>query len=92
MLDVLLHTHRELDVVTFVNRVGVALFREAHALLAQAEDAKGRVVGKGVDAAAGGINQHRRGAVNHIARGDLSVARLQEIFFSNGVSTGATRR
>ncbi len=34
-----------------------------------------------MNAAAGGIHQHRRRSVDHIARGHLLVARLQEVFF-----------
>ena len=56
--DVLLHAIRESDVVAFVDGVGIALLREAHALLAQTENAQRRIVGKGVHAAAGGVHQH----------------------------------
>ncbi|MNP05501.1 hypothetical protein D3C76_974560 [compost metagenome] len=56
--DVFLHAVREFDVVAFVDGVSGAFFREAHALLAQAEYAQRRIVGKGMNAAAGGVHQH----------------------------------
>lgn len=34
-------------------------------------------------AAAGGVDQHGGGAVNHITRGNLFVTRLQEVFFGD---------
>ncbi|CCJ89928.1 hypothetical protein BN132_1856 [Cronobacter turicensis 564] len=80
IFDVLLHAHREFNVIPFVNGVRIAAGREAHTLLAQAEYAKRRIVGKGMHAAAGGIHQHGGGAVNHITRSNLLAARLQEIF------------
>ncbi|AEW71874.1 hypothetical protein EcWSU1_00434 [Enterobacter ludwigii] len=79
-LDVFLHAVRESDVVAFVDGVGVALLREAHTFLAQAENAQRGIVSKGVNAAARGVHQHGGGAINDVTGCHLVTARLQEIF------------
>ncbi len=57
-LQVFLHALRETNIVAFVNRVGVARWRVSHTLVAQAENTERRIVGKGVYAAASGVNHH----------------------------------
>ena len=79
IFEVLLHPVRELDVVALIDGVDLALFRDADVLVGEAEATDGRIVGKAVDAKAGGVDQHGGGSVNHITGGDLTVARLQEV-------------
>src|SRR5690606_14541267 len=70
-------------VVAFVDGVGVALLREAHTFLAQAEHTQRRIVGESVYTATGGVDQHGGGAVNNVTGGNLLATRLQEILFGD---------
>ena len=83
VFQVLLHPVRELDVVALVDGVDLALLRNADVLVGEAEAADGGVIGEAVDPKAGGVDQHGGGAVNHVARRDLTVTRLQEVLQSD---------
>ncbi len=80
IFQVLLHPVRELDVVALVDGVDLAFLRNANVLVGEAEATDGGIIGKAVDAKAGGVDQHGGRAIDHVTGGDLTVARLQEIF------------
>jgi hypothetical protein len=80
VFEIFLYALREMHIITFIDRIDIAVGRNFHVRMRQTKLSYRRIQRKSIDSFARSINQHCRRTIDHITRSYLLRAFLQHIF------------